>query len=307
MSLSLLLLACAPLVGPQESQSTYQTENANQRQEALKYQSLDELISMELPLQSQTGQQPRDPAIGGERGRETGLAGQRGQQVQVEDFIMKGDGSIGWAAVSTQGLAGAQDRTVLVPADRIQHRIVENELKCELAMSPQQLQSMAEFDLRTAKRDGAQLITMIRAADASFDSEARAMEASARQPELHLASEMLGLEVRGSDGEFGKVDDAIVNIENHKAEYLIVAHGQMLGMGGDRYIIPHGAVSMRTVEDEPVLVVENKTVEELEQCVEYEKPEEGFIDPKVLKKVDQEMSGSRSGAKRNKGEGSRDR
>lgn len=70
----------------------------------------------------------------------------------------------------------------------------------------------------------------------------------------------------GDDEEIGKVEELLIDVEEEKVRFLIVASGGFLGIGKDKTFIPVDAVSI--VLDREVLI--DRTREQIAGAPEYD-------------------------------------
>ena len=88
-----------------------------------------------------------------------------------------------------------------------------------------------------------------------------------RKSLTHQHDDIRGYTVRTSSGEeIGKVEELLVDVEEEKVRFLIVASGGFLGIGKDKTFIPVEAVSI--VLDREVLI--DQTREQIAGAPEYD-------------------------------------
>ncbi len=252
------------------------------------------------------------------------------EKAQIENLILDGEGKVCLVAISTGSAMGMGGRTVLVPMSKLKHdsRASQEHGKsiCKLAMSKHELQALPEFDADEAKERKA-LASTVASVESSFESRSQARDAgldelgrSAREAgtdakedgdkkwdeqksdmqkkaglkdgkeRYMLATDLMGIEVRGSDEEFGKVENAALDVNGHCIDYLIVSAGSTLGMGGDKYLIPIAAIRVQDKEDDECVLMVSKSTSELERGVKFEAPDddaETFITPEVARRANE--------------------
>lgn len=245
--------------------------------------TVDKLVGCDVSL-SPSAEQLREAA-------EDGDQPDRGQG-EIKDLLIEPrSGQIEWAVVSCGGLLGIGDHTVAVPASALRWNAAEQRL--ELGLSQDELEQAPEFDLGEARERG--LSARVEVVEAAWSREVRepAQERGGEQdvlvfdtlrlrrtPErVAVASELDEYPVFAQSQEFGDLKTAIVDVENMRVAFAVVARGGLAGIGGQEYLLPYESllVCQRVDGDEHVLCVDRPTVE-LERAVKYERPEHGVLD-----------------------------
>lgn len=280
MSLSLLLLTCAPIAGAQDSMNHSQ-DRMHQDGAMVHYASLEEMLGSDVRL---------DPSMEDRREAAEDDEMAKGPKGEVEDLVLDAEGRVRYAALSVGGFLGIGDKVALVPIDRINHVKTDDGMQCRLSMTKAEIEALPSFDPDEAKEEN-RLEPMVKAVDASYQS--KPMDGS-RGHQLLMASTLTDIDVRGTDDKFGEVSDAVINPQTKKVEYLIVSHGGAMGVGDDKYLLPMQALELGSRDEETVLMA-NRPVAQLENCVRYEKPEKGFVDAAALRRVDADFGVRRDG------------
>lgn len=281
MLLSILLCSCLLSGGLQDDRAPVRERSADAPQTAAvqRYASLQEVLGEPVQLASQDG------------GGQAMAAGG-----SIRDLVLERGGRIRWAVVSLSAAPGAAAEVLLVPGASLRHARTDAGPVCRPVLSEAERRALRPFDL-AATREPARLRALLRAlerADAGeAGGESRDEESDEddeqehdRRPELLLASQLRSVEVRGSDAPFGRVADAVVDLETHNVAALIVARGDA------RYLLPLRATEPAGPEGagaEGGLHVA-RPVAVLEAGVRYEKPEQGFVRPEALERSDAAFS-----------------
>jgi sporulation protein YlmC with PRC-barrel domain len=85
----------------------------------------------------------------------------------------------------------------------------------------------------------------------------------------HRASEVMGLTVKDKNGEkLGEVEDIVIN-DRGQAQYIILSHGGVLGIGDKLIPIPYKASRLDVEKD--ALVLENVDKQMLERAPNFDK------------------------------------
>ncbi len=228
---------------------------------------------------------------------------------EVADLILNvGDGSVDWAVLSVGGLLGIGDKSVAVPWRKLQHTLNEDgEPTFTIAMTKAELEARPAFDADDAKKRG--LDTTVRTLDTSDreigkggvrDGEippGRPADGTGREPgertdrgvragqpadasmprggtHYVLASDFKDCNLRTPTEEFGSVSKAMVDLDNHKIDYIVIARGGVVGIGETEYLVPLAACKLIRHDDEPALQID-RSVEELKTAPKYTAPENG--------------------------------
>jgi sporulation protein YlmC with PRC-barrel domain len=71
---------------------------------------------------------------------------------------------------------------------------------------------------------------------------------SGQQSQMKVEEDLVGKTVVSSKGEdLGRVEDVVAD-QNGKVQYIILSHGGMLGMGGERVPVPWSAVQQSSAQ-----------------------------------------------------------
>jgi hypothetical protein len=224
----------------------------------------------------------------------------------VEVVLSTSDGQIVCAALSVGKLLGGDERVVLVPATVLQCTTIEKNPGYVLRMTKAELQSLSEFDPRSDGKEGLdRAVERARglAADASGrklkesgdsgkkDHSAHAKEAEGQGsaltavPMYVLSSQLNDCELGASDGEFGKVHDAVVDVRGNTIGYLLVSHGTTASVGTTLCVVPLRACQWSRASGKTSLKV-GKTNDQLKAVPEYKKPDLSLLTPEQMKSAD---------------------
>src|SRR5262249_27434638 len=104
------------------------------------------------------------------------------------------------------------------------------------------------------------------------------------------SSRLKSAKVVATDKDFGKVDNAAIDVRRSRLDYLVVTHGGALGMGNTLSVVPLQAVSWMLPPDardnDQWELKINKTTEQLKTAPEYKKPDNAFVTADQLKQSD---------------------
>lgn len=254
------------------------------------YTSTDRLVGAKVALAPSAEEKVEADRKGEKPDAPTGTA--------IEWLVDAHDGAVQYAVISTGGLLGIGDRTVLVPASDLRWNQAKEQF--QLHMTPQQLEARTPFDLDKACETG--LDAAAKTAGGPLKNERGTTEASAKPVgkvqdtsfvaancRLCKASELSTLPVHAGNDEFGKVSDLIVDRGQHQIVLAVVDHGTTLGMGGTAYLVPFDKLTPCSKNGDAgeldLLCVPGSTKEELKKSVVYEKPQDGVVDPSAAKQA----------------------
>lgn len=250
----------------------YRAQNEDAKVQSPRHVTLDALIGAEVCLVP-SAEARREAAEEGESpDRPKG---------EIVDLIIGGkDCSMQYAVVSVGGLLGIGAKNVLLSNDVLRDAKVEDgEPTFTLAMTESELKACPAFDCDEAKKRGLDVAVKMDQAQKSDKGKdrtgANVAEASTRNnnktvSNLILASQLAGCSVRTPSEEFGSVDSCYVNCSTRAAEYLVVSHGGVAGIGDTLYLVPIKACTMIEYDDEPALQL-NKSTKDLEAAPEFKK------------------------------------
>jgi cytochrome c5 len=231
-------------------------------------------------------------------------------KAKVQEWLIdRRDGTMAHAVVSLGGFLGIGDKVVLVPAKELTWN--QSMERYDLGWTKAQLESQRAFDLDAATKSGLDAACGIPAnvteaeasaakkaiADASAKGEARAVGSTFRPADCCLckASEMAKLPVYAGSADWGKVQDLFVDRASGKVVLAVVNHGSTLGVGGTDYLVPFSQCTVARQKDseDRLLCTEKCTPTNLENCVKFEKPKNGVVDPAAAKQaLEQKMTKS---------------
>jgi len=172
----------------------------------------------------------------------------------------------------------------------------------ELQMDVARLKSLPSFDLEAAKEKGFDSAVVVLESSWSVIGLPSAREAGAPKAKeitpgepavivtgtefmslpvrFVLASKLDGIDVFSRTEDFGDVEDILVDTSNKKLAYVVVAHGGVLGVGDEKYLIPFRALSIgnpKGDKDKRVLVIDMPADALAVEAAQYKKPDKGFI------------------------------
>lgn len=212
-------------------------------------------------------------------------------EAEVKDVLIDSrTGEMLWAVLSSNG------REVLVPVEALKWDAQGNCFAAD--HSEADLKKLPEFDLDEASKagiDGAVTVAEKGWRDAggkSYPIDRKVQEASAGKtidnttyyafPSAYFRiSELDELELYGPKEEIGGITKSIVNCDEKKVEFLVVNKGGVLGVAGEKYLMPFEAGRIckdKSNEDAEPRLYANITKEQLEASVRYEEPKEGVLD-----------------------------
>ncbi len=238
---------------------------------------LDQLMKVDVMLEP-AADAKQDAAQKGERAKQP-----KGSVKNL--LISTRSGQVTWAALSVGGLLGIGDRVVLVPASALEFDIEDGKPRYELKMTVAQLKALPPFDPDKAEKEG-----LDEAVERAKSSTGTPIGASARSedktgagpgnmtepPRMVLASRLNGCALSASDTEFGKIENASVDVKKNQVDYLLVSHGGTLGLGDKTYLVPYAACVWTRVDDNPAIKL-SKTAGQLETAPEYKKTDKAFV------------------------------
>ncbi|MEO6595334.1 MAG: PRC-barrel domain-containing protein [Planctomycetota bacterium] len=210
------------------------------------------------------------------------------------------DGQLSRAAVSLSGFPGLGDKVVLVPAADL--RWNNSMERYDLAWTKDELKAKPSFDRAAACKSGLDAAGGMHAdkahADQAGEGKGTAEASSGRDKTvvgtkfvsssqcMHKASELSSLPVYAGSTEWGKVQDLIVDRKKNCIVLAVVNHGSTLGMGGKDYLVAYPRVRVCQMDgDTHLLCASGMTAAQLENCVPFEKPQNGVVDPAATKKA----------------------
>lgn len=209
----------------------------------------------------------------------------------IKDVLIDSrNGELRWAVLSSN------TREVLVPVEALKWDMQD---KCFVSnRSEADLKRLPEFDVGEASKSG--FDSAIAVAEKGWKDlggsgesiEKRAQEASAPKTfegtsyyaipsAYYRISELDELELFGPKEEIGEITRAIVNCDDKKVEFLVVNSGGVLGVAGEKYLLPFEAMRIckdKSNEDAEPRLYSNMTKDQLEASVRYEEPKEGVLD-----------------------------
>jgi hypothetical protein len=220
---------------------------------------------------------------------------------EIKDILIDSkSGELRWAVLSSDG------REVLVPAESMKW---DAQGQCFVVdRTEADLKRLPEFDLDDAGKSGLDGAVVnaekgwrdlrgndgtprdIDGTDGAMDkrpqeaSSAKTIEGTSYYaiPSAYFrTSELDELELYGPKDEIGGITRAIVNCDEKKVEFLVVNSGGVLGVAGEKYLLPFEAARIckdRSNEDAEPRLYANMTKEQLEASVRYEEPKDGVLD-----------------------------
>ena len=209
----------------------------------------------------------------------------------IKDVLVDSrSGELRWVVLSSN------TREVLVPTEALKWNMQE---KCFVSEhSEADLKRLPEFDLGDASKAGLDGAVSVaekgwrEVGGTTVPVEKRAQEASAAKTfegtsyyaipsAFYRLSELDELELYGPKEEIGEVTRGIVNCDDKKVEFLVVNKGGVLGVAGEKYLLPFEAARIckdKSNEDAEARLYANLSKEQLEASVRYEEPKEGVLD-----------------------------
>lgn len=310
---AIVLLASLPAAAWQDAGTTRPKQVApgdvasRQMNQGTQYVSLDEILKAEVMIQGDMN----DTAARTPADREKKDAKPERSKGKVKEIVLARDGRMQWAVVSTGGLLGMGDKEVLVPFSSLAYTMHDDKAMFHLKMSEAELKAMPDFDASKAEKDLDAAIGRVNAATNGFGKEdthadmndasnkhdasgkevpANGAMATTAGPRYVYSSRLKSAKLVASDKDFGKIDNAVIDVRRNRLDYVVVSHGGALGMGTALAIVPFQAVSWTMPanardNDEWVLKI-NKTIEQLKTAPEYKKPDNGFVNADQLKQSD---------------------
>ncbi|MFN0244132.1 MAG: PRC-barrel domain-containing protein [Planctomycetota bacterium] len=305
---AIVLLASLPAAAWQDAGTTRPKQAApgdvaaRQMNQGAQYVSLDEILKAEVMIQGDM----HDTAARTPADREKKDAKPERSKGKLKEIVIARDGRMQWAVLSTGGLLGMGDKEVLVPFSSLAYTLHDdNKAMFHLKMSEAELKALPEFDASKAEKDLDAAIGRVNAAtngsgkddtkddmnDApAKESAANGAMATSAGPRYVYSSRLKSAKLVATDKDFGKIDNAVIDVRRNRLDYVVASHGGALGMGTTLAIVPFQAVSWTLPanardNDEWVLKI-NKTIEQLKTAPEYKKPESTFVSADQLKQSD---------------------
>jgi hypothetical protein len=300
------------------------------RQAAPTHVSLADLIGADVLLESGAAEKPsggaEKPGGGAEKtgggaekpagGRSDAADSPKGKVAEL--VLSTRDGQIACAALSVGKVLGTNERIVLVPMTAIHFTTVEKRPGYVLRMTRAEVEALPPFDIRKAEMDGLdRAVEQARGLgggsvgrkskgagedDDAGMGEGLAREAAAGKPAASLSAvptyvlsgQLKGSALNASDQEFGKVQDAAVEVAGNTVGYLVVSRGGIASSGASLCLVPFRSCQWTRAEEKNALKL-GKTIDQLKSAPEYKRPVQGFVTTDQMKSADS-FFGSEKGA-----------
>jgi hypothetical protein len=220
----------------------------------------------------------------------------------AELVVSTRDGEIACAALSVGKMIGQNERIVLVPMTAIQATMIEKRPAYLLRMTKAEIEALPPFEIRKSEAEGLdRAVEQARGlsgggAKTGKESGEEGSEKAASKtaaPEYVLSGLLKGCTIDASDKEFGKVQDAAVDLGAHTVGYLVVARGE--SAGGSLTVVPFRACQWMHVENKDALKL-GKSLDQLKAAPEYKKPEKGLLTTDQMRNADGFFGSGKAGA-----------
>jgi hypothetical protein len=220
----------------------------------------------------------------------------------AELVVSTRDGEIACAALSVGKIIGQAERIVLVPMTAIQSTVIEKRPAYILRMTKAEIEGLPPFEIRKSEAEGldraVEQARGLSGGDAkkgkgSGDEGSEKAAPKAAAPEYVLSGLLKGCAVNASDKEFGKVQDAAVDLGAHTVGYLVVARGE--SAVGTLTVVPFRACQWTHAESKDALKL-GKSLDQLKAAPEYKKPEKGLLTADQMRNADGFFGSGKAGA-----------
>lgn len=120
--------------------------------------------------------------------------------------------------------------------------------------------------------------------DTSASSRGKSAQTSSRDIR---ATRLMGAQVRNSQGEdLGKIDDLVVDVNNQRIHYAVLASGGVMGVGGKKFAYPVSLLRTGTDKDELILNVDKERLSRAPGFDDKNAPEWSNRDDRYRAEVD---------------------
>ncbi len=312
---SLLLLAGLSLAGvvlPQKRDAPAPTPPASPptasespQQGTPTHVALAELMGADVLLDAGAAEKPGGAGKGGAADSPKGSV--------AELVVSTRGGEIACAALSVGKIIGQNERIVLVPMTALRPTLIEKKPGYVLRMTKAEIEALPPFEIRKSEAEGLDRAVEQargptggaagkkskgsgedgdekRGAGEERDPSGKAASKAAA-PEYVLSGQLKGCAVNASDKEFGKVQDAAVDLRANAVGYLLVAGGE----GGSVTVVPFRACQWMHAENKDALKL-GKTLDGLKSAPEYKKPEKGLVTADQMRSADGFFGVGKTGA-----------
>lgn len=288
MLTSFLSAACALPLAAQTGGETRPKPTAGGAQTAEKankpaFVSLDHFLGAKVHVTGAGGATPADEAT----------------KLEVKDVVVEARSGKVFGV-----LLEHEDRAAAVPISMIHASRPDDDADGDpvlaLHMDAARLKSLPTFDLEAAKEKGFDSAVIVLESSwtaIGIPAEAGAPKGKDAVPgtpgvvvtgtefmalpvRFVLGTKLDGIDVYARTEDFGDIEDIYIDTSNHKLAYAVVAHGGVLGVGDEKYLIPFRALSVgnpKDDKDKKVFVIDMPKDALAVEAARYHKPEKGFI------------------------------
>lgn len=265
-------------------------------------------LSNETALQGNPTQASLSELMGAEVTIDAGAAEKAGAaespKGKVAELVLSTHGGeIACAAISVGKLIGQGEKIVLVPMTAVRPAMVDKRPGFVLRMTKAEIETLPPFEIRKAESEGLDKAVeqarglgsggaVAKGKPAGGDPGEKAGPAGAREasaksamPEYVLSGVLKGCAVEASDKEFGKVQDAAVELGSNAVGYLIVSRAEGAGGAAAQTLVPFRACQWTHAESKDALRL-GKPMEQLKSAPEYKKPEKGVATAEQMRAAD---------------------